>query len=51
MLDGPISRSPLRRDRATRLLNYVGHVIVNGRPEVGDTNGVEHIPVTAKAPS
>ena len=27
-------RWPARRDRATRLLNFVGDVVVNGNPEV-----------------
>jgi pyruvate carboxylase len=40
-----------RRDRATRLLNYLGEVIVNGRPEVGDKHDPEQVYATPKPPA
>jgi pyruvate carboxylase len=40
---------PVRRDRATRLLNFVGGVIVNGNPEVRD-HPLPDYAVTPRAP-
>jgi len=35
---------PRRRDRATRLLGFIGDVIVNGNPEVKGRSKPEHLP-------
>jgi pyruvate carboxylase len=45
-------RWPHRRDRATKLLNYIGEVIVNGNPEVkGRADGrAAAVPVPPAAP-
>lgn len=45
-------RWPVRRDRATRLLNFLGDVVVNGNPEVkGRTDTRElRLPVAPAAP-
>src|SRR5579872_90783 len=40
-------RAPQKRDRATRLLSFIGDVIVNGNPEV---KGREHAPRTPVYP-
>jgi pyruvate carboxylase len=48
---------PVRRDRATRILNFLGQVIVNGNPEVKDRPLPAHVsqpappPAAAEAPA
>ncbi len=43
-------RWPARRDRATKLLQYIGHVVVNGNPEVkGRADGRAFAPDAAPA--
>jgi len=50
-------RIPRKRDRATRLLSFIGHVIVNGNPEVSQrdaspkTQVFPHLPRLALPPS
>ncbi|HEX8341021.1 MAG TPA: pyruvate carboxylase [Tepidisphaeraceae bacterium] len=40
-----------RKDRATKILTYLGNVIVNGRPDVkGKTNPKKELPIPAAAP-
>jgi pyruvate carboxylase len=43
-------RIPRKRDRATRLLSFIGHVIVNGNPEVSGRDARPKSPVFPRVP-
>ena len=43
-------RIPRKRDRATRLLSFIGHVIVNGNPEVSKRDARPKTPVFPRLP-
>src|ERR1700739_822611 len=43
-------RIPRKRDRATRLLSFIGDVIVNGNPEVSKRDAKPKAPVFPRAP-
>ena len=43
-------RTPPKRDRATRLLSFIGDVIVNGNPEVKGRGRKPPMPVFPKLP-